>query len=169
MASDFASRTRRAAAIAAALALMAGGFCLSAAAALAATDGGVDVSATVLQDISLSLSTNTLTFGTVTPSQGQAVARGAVTVTVQANVPYQLQHAASPLTRVGGTEALPPLRYSDAGANAFSDFPATATTVKSGPPTAGDSHTFDYQISVPWTNTPPGTYTGTVTYQALAG
>lgn len=161
-------RSSRAMAVAAALALMAGGAGVAARGAAAAS-GGVDVSATVVQDISLSLSTSAVSFGTVTPSQGQATAAGAVTVTVRANVPYQLQHAASALSRSGGSETLPPLRYSDAGAGAFADFPAAPATVKSGGPTSGDAHAFDYQVSVPWTGAPPGTYTGTVTYQAIAG
>lgn len=164
---SISTRVRKAAAAGLALALLAGGLALVAGTA-AAAGGQVSVSADVLQDLALTLSTGTVSFGGVVPSGSPYTVGGAVTVTVQANVPYHLQHSATALVRSGGTEALPPLQYADAGSGNFAGFPGTATTAKSGGPTAGDSYAFDYRVTVPWTGAPPGTYTGGVTYQVIA-
>lgn len=160
-------QVRRAVALGLAASLLAGGLALSAGTA-AAAGGQVTVSADVLQDLALTLSTGTVSFGSVVPSGSPYTVGSAVTVTVQANVPYHLQHSATSLVRSGGTEALPPLQYADAGSGAFAEFPGAAATVKSGGPTAGTSYAFDYRVTVPWTGAPPGNYTGGVTYQVMA-
>ncbi len=154
-------------ALAMAASLLAGGLALAVRTA-AAAGGDVALSAEVQQDLSLSLSTGTVSFGSVVPSGSPYTVSNAVTVTVQGNVPYHLQHSATALVRSGGSESLPPLQYADAGSGSFADFPAAATTVQSGGPTAGADYTFDYRVRVPWTGTPPGTYTGGVTYQVIA-
>lgn len=147
--------------------LLGGGMALSAGAVKAA-DGQVSVAADVLPDLALTLSTGSVSFGGVVPSGSPYTVSGAVYVTIQANVPYHLQHSATSLVRSGGTEALPPLEYADAGSGSFAAFPGTAATAKSGGPTAGDTYGFDYRLTVPWTGAPPGTYTGGVTYQVIA-
>lgn len=128
----------------------------------------VTVSATVGQEIVLNLSASAIDFGAVTPSGSPYVKNSAVTATVYANVPWSLGHSATNLIRLNGTESLPGLEYQADATGGFATIPVGSTSVKTGAPTPGTPTVFDYKLTVPWTGTPPGTYTGTVTYVAVA-
>jgi len=160
----FSIPVRRGAAGILAVILLLSGLLAATSAAFADTTGQVTVTANVGEELILTLSTNSVDFGSVVPSVGSYIKDPAVTATVQSNVNWVLDHRATALEHEGGQHSLPPLQYADSGSSSFSDFPTTDTQVKNGEPTAGESHTFAYKITVPWTNTPPGQYSGTVTY-----
>lgn len=139
-------------------------------AAHAVSSGSVTVAANVQQDIELGLNTNAVGFGSVTPSGSPYTVNNAVYATVRSNVPWNLQHAAVVLSHADGTNThtMPMLEYRKNGAGGFTAHPSTATTVNSGNATAGTLTSFDYKQVVPWENTPPGAYSGSVSYTAVA-
>lgn len=128
----------------------------------------VSVSANVGQEIVLNLSAAGVDFGPVTPSGSPYIKQQAVSATVYANVPWALTHSATLLTRNGGTETLPDIEFQADNTGGFSIIPRSTQAIKSGAPTPGTTTVFDYKLTVPWTNTPPGTYTGAITYVAIA-
>lgn len=128
----------------------------------------VSVTASIGQEILLNLSAANVNFGAVTPSGSPYIKPQAVSAVVYANVPWALTHSATLLTRSGGTETLPDIEYQADGAGGFSAIPRSTQAIRSGAPTAGTTTVFDYKLTVPWTNTPPGTYTGAITYVAVA-
>ncbi len=124
----------------------------------------VAVSATVGQELLMSISAPQVDFGTVAPSRSPATRAAAVTVTVRANIPWTLRHALAPLTRSGAADTL--LAEYRQAPDAWRPLPPQPAAAAEGPPTAGQTHAFDLRLHVPYT-APPGTYRGSLVYEVL--
>ncbi|MDI6900985.1 MAG: hypothetical protein QMC79_04765 [Anaerosomatales bacterium] len=118
--------------------------------AYAVDSNPVTVSATVNPRIQLSLTSTALDFGTVLPEDTATLS---TTLNVRSNTDYTITRAAT------GDDLATLLGLSISGV------PLSASQPKA-PAAAGQDHTDDYSINVPWT-TDPGSYTADYVYTVV--
>jgi len=131
----------------------------------AADSLGVDVTFNILPTRELTLTTNTVTFGDVSP--GATIKTSAVTVTVYSNVNYTLKCVANgDFQDSTETYTVPigQLEYRLNGTNDFTSFSTTEATLASGSKTGGQDYKYDYRLTVNWTDPVAGGYEATITY-----
>ena len=127
------------------------------------TTGCAAVTASVGQELTLSVTPGTVDFGTVHPSGSPFEMASAVLVEVKSNVSWAARHSQSPPS--GSAAQLPPLEWREE-AGSWQEIPLQPAEFASGSDTAGDQHLISYRLSVPFT-VPPGQYQGTVVYEVV--
>jgi len=112
----------------------------------------------------LTLSTDTVSFGDVSP--GTTTETNAVTVTVYSNVDYTLKCVADGNFEdgTGNTVLIGQLAYSLTGMDDFTSFSTTEANLASGSGTGGQGYSYDYRLTVNWTDPVADGYEATITY-----
>lgn len=128
----------------------------------AARAADVTVTFTIPTILELTITGSPVAFGTVTP--GVATAPQSVNVNVKSNVYYDLTYTTTDFT--SGTNTVPIGRLTYSGTT----FLASGSIDSNHAPTtsSGLDHTYDYVLTVLWSDAAAAGYTGTVTYTLAA-